>query len=116
MFKSSNKAEIKAMWEDMAFLLNIKTNVFWSTNMCVQNTIWWNCYRDKNEYYRKFHKIEKYRKQDAAKQDKQIEEDTKIVKKQMPKKMHWTLEEKTLNFDSGRTARDLLLNVKLAYT
>jgi len=76
LFKCSNKAEIKAIWEEMTFL---SKDVFFDLLMYVFKKPYDYIVidRDKNEYYRKFNKIEIYSKQDAAEKDKQKETDKK---------------------------------------
>ena len=75
LFKCSNKAEIKAIWEEMTFL---SKDVFFDLLMYVFQKPYDYIVidRDNNSYYRKFNKIEIYSKQDAIEKDKQKEQNT----------------------------------------
>ena len=80
LFKCSNKAEIRAIWEEMTFL---SKDVFFDLLMYVFQKPYDYIVidRDKNEYYRKFNKIEIYSKQDASQKTKQEETDKKNSEK-----------------------------------
>ena len=64
LFKCMNKAEIKAIWEEMTFLLK---DVFFDLLRYVfqKPFDYLVLDRDNNEYYRKFNKIEIYSKEDV---------------------------------------------------
>ena len=87
LFKCSNKAEIRAIREEMTFL---SKDVFFDLLMhCFKNP--YDCIvidRDKNEYYRKFNIIEIYSKQDAIEKTKQEETYKKQFTHRFLKKMH----------------------------
>ena len=66
LFKCTNKAEIKTIWEEMSFL---SKDVFFDLLMYVFQVPFDYLVldRDNNEYFRRWNKIEIYNKQDADK-------------------------------------------------
>ena len=66
LFKCTNKAEIKCIWEEMTFL---SRDVFFDLLLYVFQKPYDYLVldRDNNEYYRRFNKIVVYNKQDATK-------------------------------------------------
>ena len=73
LFKCMNKAEIKAIWEEMTFLS--KEVFFDLLHYVFQKTFDYLVLdRDNNEYYRKWNKIEIYSKEHAEKNS--IEKET----------------------------------------
>ena len=72
LFKCSNKAEIKSIFEEMTFLTK---DVFFDFLLYVfqKQYDYILIDRDNNEYYRNFNKIVVYNKQDAIEKNKQTE-------------------------------------------
>ena len=75
LFKCMNKAEIKAIWEEMTFL---SKDVFFDLlAYAFQKPFDYLVLdRDNNEYYRKFNKIEIYNKEDQYAEKNSIEKET----------------------------------------
>ena len=80
LFKCSNKAEIKAIWEEMTCLS--KVIFFHSLMYAFQKPYDYIVIdRDNNSYYRKFNFIEIVSKEDATEKTKQKETDKKSSEK-----------------------------------